>query len=151
MKITPLDIHQQQFKGKMFGGLDQDDVDAFLQSVATEMENLIRENNELKEQVSRLSRELSDRAEKERELREVMLAAQKITEEMKSNSRKEAELIISEAELKAERIVSDAERQLGELKAAIEESRRQKVQFEMSFRAMLDSYAQHLSGGDEPA
>ncbi len=150
MKITPLDIQQQQFKGKMFGGLDQDDVDAFLQSVAAVMENLIRDNNELREQQARQNREMLDISEKEKELREVMLAAQRITEDMKINARKEADLIISEAELKAERIVADSERQLGELKARIEDVRRQKVQFEMSLKALLDSFARQLSG-DEPA
>jgi len=150
MKITPLDIQQQQFKGKMFGGLDQEDVDAFLQSVAAEMENLIRENNDLKEQQARQSREMFDIAEREKELREVLLAAQRITEDMKNNARKEADLIISEAELKAERIVADSERHLGELKARIEDVRRQKIQFEMSLKSLLDSFARQLSG-DEPA
>ena len=150
MKISPLDIQQQQFKGKMLGGLDPEDVDAFLQTVAGEMENLIRENNELKEQLSRQSREISDLAEKEKELRETMLAVQRITEDMKANAGKEASLIVSEAELKGEKIVADAERQLGELKTRIEEVRRQKIQFEMSFKALLDSFARQLSG-DEPA
>jgi cell division initiation protein len=150
MKITPIDIQQQQFKGKMFGGLDQEDVDAFLQSVAAEMENLIRENNEIKEQQARQSREMLDISEKEKELRDIMLGAQRITEDMKVNARKEADLIVSEAELKAERIIADSERQLGELKARIEEVRRQKVQFEMSLKGLLDSFARQLAG-DEPA
>lgn len=149
MKITPLDIQQQQFKGKMLGGLDPEDVDAFLQTVAGEMENLIRENNELKEQQARQSRDMLDMAEKEKDLRETMLAAQRITEDMKANAKKEASLIISEAEIQAERIVADSERQLGELKTRIEEIRRQKIQFEMSLKGLLDSFARQLSG-DEP-
>jgi cell division initiation protein len=68
---------------------------------------------------------------------------------MKANARKEADLIVSEAELKGERIVVDAERQHGELKARIEEVRRQKIQFEVSFKALLESFARQLSG-DEP-
>jgi len=148
MKITPLDIQQQQFKGKMLGGLDPEDVDAFLQSVASEMEGLIRENNELKEQQARQNREMAEIAEKEKDLRETMLAAQRITEEMKANAQKEASLIVSEAELRAERIVMDAERQLGELKARIEEVRRQKIQFEISLKNLLDSYARQLSGDE---
>ncbi len=120
MNITPLDIQQQQFKVKTFRGLDPDDVDAFLQNVAGEMEGLLRENGQLKEHQARQNREMLDLAEKERELRDMLLSAQRVIEEMKSNARKEAELIISEAELKGERIVSDAERQLGDLKARIE-------------------------------
>ena len=149
MKITPLDIHQQQFKGKMLGGLDPEDVDAFLQSVAGEMENLLRENNELKELQALQNKDMLDMAEKERDLRKTMLAAQRIIEDMKSNAQKEAALIVSEAELKAERIVADAERQLGELGARIEEIRRQKIQFEMSFKSLLDSFGRQLSGNDQ--
>lgn len=149
MKITPLDIQQQQFKGKMLGGLDPNDVDAFLQTVASEMENLVRENNELKELQSRQSRDMLDMAEKEKDLRETMLAAQRIIEDMKANAKKEASLIISEAELKAERIVADSERQLGELNARIEDLRRQKIQFEMSLKALLDSFARQLSGDEQ--
>lgn len=146
MKITPLDIQQQQFKGKMLGGLDPEDVDAFLQTVSTEMENLIRENNELKEQQAIHLRDLVEMGEKEKALRETMLAAQRITEEMKANAQKEAALIISEAELKAERIVANSERSLGDLKAQIEETRRQKIQFEMSLKALLDSHYRMISG-----
>src|SRR6185369_1173153 len=148
MKISPLDIQQQQFKVKTFRGLDPDDVVAFLQSVAGDMEGLIRENVQLKEQQSRQGRDLLDHAEKERELRDLLLSAQRVIEEMKTNARKEAELIISESEIKGERIVAAAERQLGELKVQIEEMRRQKIQFEMSFKGLLDSFSRQLSGNE---
>jgi cell division initiation protein len=150
MKISPLDIQQQQFKVKTFRGLDPDDVDAFLQTVAGEMEALIRENSEMREAQSRQGHEMLEMAEKERELRETLLSAQRVIEEMKANARKEAELIISEAELKGERIVVDAERQLSELKGRIEEIRRQKIQFETSFKGLLDSFSRQLVN-DEPA
>jgi cell division initiation protein len=150
MKISPIDIQQQQFKEKIWRGLDPDDVDAFLQTVASEMENLIRENNELKEQQALHNSEMRNMAEKEKDLRETMLAAQRIIEEMKHNAQKEAALIVGEAELKAERIVADAERRLGELKTRIEDVHRQKIQFEMSFKGLLDFHARMLSG-DEPS
>lgn len=144
MQISPLDIQQQQFRVKTFRGLDPDDVDAFLQTVAGEMENMIRENSEMKEQQSLQNRELLNMAEKERELRETLLSAQRVIEDMKANARKEAELIVSEAEIRGERIVADAERQLGELKSRIEEVRRQKIQFEISFKGLLDSFSHQL-------
>jgi cell division initiation protein len=149
MKITPIDIQQQQFKGKMFNGLDPDDVDAFLQTIAGEMENLVRENNELKELQARHNREMAEVSEKEKDLREAMLAAHRVIEEMKNNAQKEAALIVGEAELKAERIVADSERQLGDLKARIEDIRRQKIQFEISLKSLLDSHARMISGDDQ--
>ena len=148
MKITPIDIQQQQFKGKMWGGLDPDDVDAFLQTVASEMENLVRENNELKELQARHNREMAEMSEKEKDLREAMLAAKRVIEEMKASAQKEAALIVGEAELKAERIVADSERRLGELKARIEDVSRQKVQYEMSLKGLLESHMCMLSGDE---
>jgi len=145
VKITPLDIQQQQFKGKLFGGLDSEDVDAFLQTVSGEMEDLIRENTDLKEQARRVAADLDDMKQKETTLRETMLAAQKITEEMKANSQKEATLLISEAELKAEQIIADADRKLAELKNHIQELRREKLQFETALKSLLDTHYKLLA------
>jgi cell division initiation protein len=145
VKITPLDIQQQQFKGKMFGGLDSEDVDAFLQMVSGEMEDLIRENTDLKEQARRIAADMDDMKQKEGDLRETMLAAQRITEEMKANSQKEATLLISEAELQAERILADADKKQAELKNQIQNLRREKLQFETALKSLLDTHYKLLA------
>jgi len=145
MNITPLDIQQQQFKGKMLGGLDPRDVDTFLQMVAAEMEDLIRENSELKEQGRKVSQQLDEFSQREVTLRETILAAQKVTEEMKANAQKEAHLIVSEAELKGERIVADAENRLLQLNNQIHELRRQKLQLEANLKSTLEAHLKMLT------
>ena len=149
MTITPLDIRQQQFKGKMLGGLDPDDVDSFLQAVAVEMEGLLLENTELKEQANRQARELTDHSQREKDLRETMLAAQRITDEMKANSQKEAELIITEAQLQARRLVDEAERKVADLQARIQDVRRQRLQFEAELKSLLENHARMLGNGEQ--
>lgn len=149
MKITPLDIQQQQFKGKLFRGLDPEDVDAFLQTVSQEMEDLSRENTELKEQIRRNSEALAELTSREVQLRETILAAQKIGEEMKANAQKEATLIISEAELKAERILADSENKLAQLGSQIQDLRREKLQFETAFKSLLDTHYKMITLNDE--
>jgi cell division initiation protein len=145
MNITPLDIQQQQFKGKMLGGLDPNDVDSFLQMVAAEMESLIRENSELKEQARKFSLQLEELSQREVTLRETMLAAQKVTEEMKANAQKEANLLVSEAELKGERIVADAENRLLQLNNQIFELKRQKLQFEANLKSLVETHLKMLT------
>ncbi|MBU5636190.1 DivIVA domain-containing protein [Geomonas sp. Red69] len=145
MKITPMDIQQQQFKGKMLGGLDPEDVDAFLQMVAGEMEELMRENNDLKERLNRNATAMAEMEAREVQLRETMLAAQRITEEMKANAQKEAHLMISEAELKGERIIADAENKLVQLNNQIQDLKRDKLQFESGFKNLLDTYYKLLA------
>ena len=149
MKITPLDIQQQQFKGKMLGGLDPDDVDAFLQMVSGEMEELIRENTGLKEQLHKNARNLDELNEREIKLRETMLAAQKVTEEMKANAEREAKLIVSEAELKAEKILAESNNRLVQLNTQIQELRLQKMQFESAFRSLLETHSKLLTASGE--
>jgi cell division initiation protein len=149
VKITPLDVQQQQFKGKMFGGLDPDEVDSFLQMISHEMEDLLRENTELKEQARKLSVEREEMTEREGKLRETMLAAQRVTEEMKANAQKEAGLLVSEAELKAERLLMDAEKRLAQLTSQIQDLRREKLLFETSFKSLLDSHYKMLSIDEE--
>jgi len=149
MKITPLDIQQQQFKAKMFRGLDPDDVDTFLQTVSQEMEDLIRENSELKEQLRRNAEAMAELSSREVQLRDTMLAAQKITEEMKNNSQKEATLIISEAELKADKILADANLKLAQLGSQIQDLRREKLQFETALKSLLDTHYKMLTLNEE--
>ena len=149
MKISPIDIQQQQFKGKMFGGLDPEDVDSFLQMLASEMEDLIRENTELKEQARRAAADLESMKEREIDLRDTMLAAQKITEEMKANSQKEAALLIAEAEFKADKILEDANRKRSDLNNQIQDLKRDKMQFESALKSLLDTHYKMLSMNDE--
>ena len=149
MKVTPLDIQQQQFKGKMFGGLDQDDVDTFLQLVAREFEELIRENADLKQQIKKTEAERDEHLQREEQLRETMLAAQRVTEEMKANAQKEASLIVSEAELKAERLLAEGELNQSRLNDQILELKRQRVQFESAFKSLLDTHYKMLNLNEE--
>ena len=149
MKITPLDIQQQQFKTKFFGGLDPEDVDAFLQTVSQEMENLSRENSDLKEQIRRNADAMAEMSSREGQLRETMLAAQRITEEMKANSQKEATLTISEAELKADKILADADLKLAQLNSQIQDLRREKLKFEIALKSLLDTHYKMLSLNEE--
>lgn len=149
MKITPLDIQQQQFKGKFMGGLDPEDVDTFLQTVAQEMEELIRENTELKEQMRKAAANAEEMKNRERDLRETMLAAQKVTEEMVANAQKESTLRISEAEVAADKIVAAAHNDLARLKGEIQELKRQKIQFETALKSLLETHQKMLSMNEE--
>ncbi len=53
MRITPMDIRQQQFTVKMFRGFDVQEVDTFLEDLAGDFETLLKENALLKEQLHR--------------------------------------------------------------------------------------------------
>jgi cell division initiation protein len=108
MRITPLDIQQKQFPYKL-RGFDDEEVYAFLELIREEMEDLLRENASLKENAIRLENQIKEHKDMETTLRETLVTAQQMVEEYKSNARKEAELIVKEAELRADAIVKDAQ------------------------------------------
>ena len=53
MRITPLDIYQKEFR-RVLRGIDADEVEEFLETVADDYEKLIKENKDLKEQMESL-------------------------------------------------------------------------------------------------
>jgi len=108
MRITPLDIQQKQFPMK-FRGFDVEEVYAFLEVIREEMEDLLRENANLKENIQRLETQIKEYRDMETTLRETLLTAQQMVEDYKTNARKEAELVVKEAELKSDAVLKDAQ------------------------------------------
>lgn len=143
MKISPLDIQQQQFHKRLLG-FDPKEVEVFLELLRGEFEELIKETNDLKDEVRKKTADLMDYKEKEQTLKEAMLTAQRILEEIKTNARKEAELIEADAQIRAQEMVNTAQLRSLEIMDEIKELKRQKIQFEANLRALLETHLKML-------
>ena len=143
MKITALDIRQKQFQAS-FRGHDRKEVEAFLDLLASEFEEVVKENIGLKEELRRQQQKIDEYREREKTLQETMVTAQRISEDIKAASKKEAELTIAEAELQGERIVADANRKLVQIVDDINELKRQRVQFESQLKSVIDAHLKLL-------
>jgi cell division initiation protein len=155
MRITPIDIQQHQFKTRPFG-YEKAGVDRFLELVADELERQHVQIQELKEDLARTRASLEEMRAREATLKETLLTTQKVTDDLKENARREAELMLSEAHLRAERITRAAEERRIQLIAEIQELKRQKVAFEAGLRAVVESHLRlldldvvALKGGDD--
>jgi cell division initiation protein len=140
MALTPLDIQQQRFRSRFGGGVDKNEVDAFLHLVATEFEKLHRENNELRDDERTSKRLLEDYRAREEALKETMITAQKVTDEIKRSATKEAEIIIGRAELEADKILERAQDRLTDLLRDIGELKRQRAQLLSQLKATIDQH-----------
>ncbi|HXZ35278.1 MAG TPA: DivIVA domain-containing protein [Thermodesulfobacteriota bacterium] len=143
MKITPLDIQQQQFRVK-FRGFDMVEVDNFLDLVANEWEELLRENNQLKEEDHQKAERIEELKGAERELRNALVSAQQICEEIKNNARKEGDLIIEEAKGNARKIIEAAQAQAIQLQTDISQLHRQREEFKASLKSTVDMHLRLL-------
>ena len=143
MKLTPLDIRKQEFK-RIMRGFDPEEVEAFLTMIADEFELLIREKNQLNDELIKLRTQLKDYQQVESTLRDTLVKAQNNVEESRSNTRREAEIIIHEAELQAEHIVKDAKDELNDIRHDIEQLQTQKQSFAKRLRHLLLSQLELL-------
>ena len=143
MSITPIDIQQHQFKTRPLG-YEKGGVDHFLELLAEELERLHRQNQELKEELARTRASLEEMRSREMTLKETLLTTQRVTDDLKANARKEAEIIVAEAELRGEKIVQAADDRRIQLISEIQELKRQKISFETSLRAVVESHLRLL-------
>ena len=148
MKITPLDIQQQQFKTR-FRGFDIREVDAFLEQMAETFETLQKTNQNLTDEVRRLEMEIQGYRKREETFKRALLNSQKVLDQMKDNARKSAELIIAEAEVKAEKILNKAHNRLAQLHEDISELIRQRTQIEVQISSIIEAHSRLLEIGKE--
>jgi cell division initiation protein len=143
MRITPIDIQQHQFRTRALG-YDKAAVDHFLELIAEELEEIHRQHHESREELARCRASLEELRERESTLKETLLTTQRVTDELKANARREAELMVAEAQLQGQKIVQDAEEQRMRLVAEIRDLQRRKIAFESGLRAQVESHLRLL-------
>jgi cell division initiation protein len=137
MHITPLEIRKQPFRKSMFGGLDKSHVESFLEQIASEFEEIRKENDSLSSKIKEMSTDLERYKRIENTLNETLLTAQRVTDEARTNAQKEAELIIKEAQLTAEKLEGSAKDNVLQLQSSQSSLVAQKDSFLARFRALL--------------
>ena len=143
MKMTPLDIQQQQFKTR-FRGFDVREVDVFLEQMASAFEVFQRENENSQEEIRRLELEIQGYKKREDTFKRALLNSQKVLDQMKENARKSAELIIAESEVKAEKILNKSHNRLAQLHEDIAELKRQRTQIEVQISSVIEAHSKLL-------
>jgi len=139
--LTPLEIQKQTFS-RTIKGYNSDEVRAYLHLVAEEIERLLRDNDRLSREVGLLREDLEDHSNRERILKDTLLSAQKVAEDLTTNARKEAELIVKDAELLADRLVGQAMHRVGDLEKAIGDLKIERRGARNKLQATLDTIQQ---------
>ena len=143
MKIAPIDIRQQRFSVK-FRGFDPQEVDTFLEMVADELEDMVRENDRLKEQQKKLEMQIEELGANEAGVRKTLLAAQTLREDISANAKKEAELIIRDAHSKANEIIGSMKEAATGARDDLAALARRKKQLVLNMRSMMETHLRML-------
>lgn len=139
MRITPLDIQQKQFATR-FRGFDMEEVDSFLELIREEMEELLRDNANLREEARRFEKQLKEYKNIEVTLRDTLVKTQEMVEEYKSTALKDAELVKKEAELRAEEIVRGAQERVVKIHEDITDLKGIRRHFKEEVRRLIESH-----------
>lgn len=152
MKLTPLDVRKQEFR-KSLRGYDPVEVDTFMEMVASEFEEVLRSQKEFRDKVVELEVQLRDYRQIEKTLQQTLLQAQEATGRTYESARREAELIVKEAEQKAAKIVEQANSDLVRMNNEIMQLYTRKESLIGRLRVLLSSELELIKtlemGGDE--
>ena len=90
--LTPIDIQKKEFSRK-FRGYSDEEVDIFMDQITQDYEKLFRENQDLKDQLEQVNKNVAHYQEIEEVLKNTMILAQKNAEDIREYG-KEAQLLI---------------------------------------------------------
>jgi cell division initiation protein len=143
MSLTPLDIHNKEFSRRL-RGYDEDEVNEFLDQIIKDFEALIRENKELRNEANALKERLEHFANLEETLSKTIIVAQEAADEVRNNSKKEAELIIKEAEKNADRIINESLAKSRKIALEIEELKKQASIYRTRLKTLIEAQLELL-------
>jgi cell division initiation protein len=141
MKILPMDIQRQSF-GQKFRGFDPEEVRGYLTIVAEEVASIQGERDRLDHEIQSLKAALEEHRQREVILKNTLLTAQRVSEEIKENARKQAENIVKEAELQGDRLIELAQSRAHEVERSILDLRGWRSSLRTDIRAFVNRVSQ---------
>ena len=139
--LTPKEIASKTFD-KTFGfGYRMDDVNSFLEKVASSMSELLEINADLEKKLEVLADKLQEYREDEESLRTAILGSQKLGDSVIRESKTKAEIILRDATIKAEAMTNHAKRQIEREQENLLRTQKEVASFK---NRLLDMYKQHL-------
>lgn len=143
--ITPMDIHNKEFETG-FRGYDKEAVNAFMAELVHDYETLYRDNREMTDKIEQLEKRIAQYEKMEATMNDALVLAQETGENVKNSARKEADLIIQEAEQQRRQILEEADRQLREGHEKYAVIRNEVAVFKARMESILTSQLQLLDG-----
>jgi cell division initiation protein len=145
MRLTPLDIRKQEFR-KAMRGLDAEEVYAFLSTVGDEYEAILNDNKAFRERLLELDDKVQEYRSMEKNLRNTLLTAERVTVEAKDSARREANLIIKEAQIEADKSLRDIKNQAMKLRQEVSQLRGQRESYLGRMKVIAESLLKFIEG-----
>jgi cell division initiation protein len=149
MSFTPVEVRHVRLARRPLG-YDRRAADRLLTDIAESFEDVWRERADLRDEIERLESELQRQREIEEALRNTLLSAERIADELRARAHQEADLIVAEARAKAREIAASAEAEQQEVRGEIRRLEALKAEVRREYRSFLLTALERLAE-DEPA
>ncbi|MEL6346442.1 MAG: DivIVA domain-containing protein [Myxococcota bacterium] len=149
MRITPLDIIQKQDRfTSIRRGLDPDEVRTFLEQVRDTLEDVLAENQQLRGTVAARDEEIATLRGAEANIKDTLLLARRLSEDLERRARREADLIVGEARLEAQQILKSAADERRSIQSELVHLHASRVRMIADLRAVVESHMRLLEHHD---
>jgi len=145
VRLSPLDVQNHRFAQRL-RGYDPDEVDTFNRMVAEDFEQVIREADGLRDRVRPLEARIAELSAREETLRDTLVTAQSVSDDLRRTAAREAEVTLAEAEVKAEKVLDAAHRRVAKLAEDIREMRMLRTRLAASVRSAIETHLALLEG-----
>jgi cell division initiation protein len=145
MSLTPVEIRHVALPRRPLG-YERSGVDRLLADIASSFEDVWRDRADLRDEIERLESELQRQGEIEEALRNTLLSAERMADELRARAHREADLIVEEARAKAREIAATAEAEQERSRDEIRRLRALETDVRAEFRAFLASALDRLEG-----
>ena len=138
MKVTPLDLRQLRFR-KAFRGYDRAEVLALITEVADDYEHALREVDTLRQEVAKMEALLEQHREHERDLRNTLVTAQRVSDDIRANADAQARQIVREAEGRSDLLLQKTQARLEDVQREIDGMKMKRREVENSLESTIGS------------
>jgi len=139
MRVTPLDIIKKEFTPSR-KGVDEIEVTSFLEDVRETLDELLKENQRLRDVIKRRDAEIMELKGEESSIKDTLVLARRLTEDLERQSRRESDLIIGEARLEGQRILMEAADERRDLQGDLTSLRSMKYKMMAEMQSILDMH-----------
>jgi cell division initiation protein len=143
MPLTPLDIQKARFPQKV-RGYDTREVEDYLAIVAEELATRVAQVDRLERENKYYRQRLDEADQREHQLQQTLVRAQKVAEDITAASKREAELLVKEAELTADKVVQQALEQTARIEGKIQELRTARREVQLKLKHTLELFGSIL-------
>jgi cell division initiation protein len=138
MKVSPLDLRQLRFR-TAFRGYDKAEVVALITEVADDYENALRDVDRLRQEIVKMEALLNQHREHERDLRDTLMTAQRVSDDIRSTADAHARQIVREAEGRSDLLLQKTQARLEDVQREIDGMKMKRREVETTLESTIAS------------